>query len=230
MTDASLYQAERRGTKEVAQQILQDSASAIWACDQFEKDNPPDRFQKKLIDWSQWRREFVIFIAHTARVGETLWSFGEYHDEKYKSGWTEDRIKAEWENMKDDPRFEMDGEDIWILGRKMRFRESTKRIDNNYTEGSKAMKKVELSDANNLKEFKHTSVASHGDAFFKADAKRELDSPAWTAPTAGEDGGAAGRASLQEDEEDRARPSSAGAVLGDGCVSAEVEGADAVRD
>ena len=177
MADGILQQAVEQGKEEDAQQLLHDEAKCSMALIEWERDNPPGKYRKKLIDWAAWQRKFDIKTKVTIREGETAWSWEDFCEEKEGIGWIAGAILKKWQKWQNDSnvgKAEENGKEIlWVPDRKRRMRDNVKEVCNTYLESSKNMKKVKLSDANSLKDFAHLSKARFSDKFFKEDAVQE---------------------------------------------------------
>ena len=177
MADSIKSQGEAAGKLQEAEQLLNDEAKCAMALQQWERDNPPGKYRKKLIDWSQWQRQFKIKTVVIVREGQTQWTWDELVEEKGEAGWPAERILAKWNSWEKDSNVEQDWDNgkniLWVPDRKRRIRDLVKEVNNSYVESSKQMKKVKLADANSLKDFCHLGQARFNDQFFKGDAKED---------------------------------------------------------
>ena len=71
MADGIWSQAQDAGKEEEAKAILYDEAKCAMALMKWQKENPPGKYRKKLIDWAQWQRTFDVKSKVTVREGET---------------------------------------------------------------------------------------------------------------------------------------------------------------
>ena len=92
-------QAQEQGDEalENAKDIMSDPVRASKAVDQWMKDNPPGRWAKKLIDFSEWQRVFSVTTATIDQRGETAWTFEDWADEH--SHWPESKILKNGRSM-----------------------------------------------------------------------------------------------------------------------------------
>eukprot|EP00972_Heterocapsa_arctica_P113704 16438626-Heterocapsa_arctica.AAC.1 len=88
------YQAEKKKEGAFFAKVQLDPVKLAMACEEFDRLNPPGRFRKQLIDWTQWKKRFSVTSAVTVRQGEEEWSHQDFSDEKSKCNWDAARIKA----------------------------------------------------------------------------------------------------------------------------------------
>ena len=169
--DAIIYQAEKKGPSIKAQveAVLNDPVQCCKAVADFHKENPPGRFRKKLIDFSQWLKTYSIEKAITERDQFELFSFQDFSDDKTKAGWTPQNILSKWQEHMNNPAIEQEDDCLWLPLRKQKMRDTIRRISNSYRESSKAIKNPKESDAADLKQFASDSAAAFTDSFLTGD-------------------------------------------------------------
>ena len=190
--DAILYQAEKKGAavKAKVEAVLSDPVQCAKAVADFHKENPPGRFRKKLIEFSQWLKTYSIEKSITERDAVELFSFQDFSDDKTKAGWTPQNILSKWQEHLNNPAIEQEGESLWLPLRKQKMRDTTRKISNAYVESSKAIKNPKESDAADLKQFASDSAAAFTDSFLTGDNKKRERNPSSVASlmrSAGED-------------------------------------------
>ena len=167
--DAILYQAEKSGKKSEVEKILSDPVMASKAVRDFEAENPPGKFRKKLIDFTQWLKTYSTETSQTNRELCELYTFQDFSDEKTAAGWDPKAILSKWQEYDNDPNIEREDDDgLWLPKRKQKMRDQTKRITQSVVEGSKSMKGLKAADVEVLKNFALTSTASHTNAFLRS--------------------------------------------------------------
>ena len=185
VTDAILYQAERQNRKAEVEKVLSEQVQCTKAVQDFQKENPPGRFRKKLIDFGQWFKTYSVETAITGREAVELYSFSDFSDDKTKSGWDLKAILKKWQEYEQDPGVEHEGDSLWLPLRKQKFRDETKKISNAYQEASKAIKDPKPEDAKNLRQFCHNAAASFADPFLCGSKDSKDRSSSSNAPGAG---------------------------------------------
>ena len=164
-------QAIRDGKVEVFNDLFYDEIKCRSALERFDKENPPGKFRKRLIDWHSWSKAFGVRIARTLRETDTLM------DETDFVAWsmmyrltTKEVAKAKWKVMIADINHpgEGDGEDreLYVQTvKKQRIRDVERYEDGATTEGSKQMKGLKAEDVDALKQFAGQSANDHTSAF-----------------------------------------------------------------
>ena len=164
--DAILYQAEKSGKKAEVERVLADPVMAAKAVMDFEAENPPGKFRKKLIDFAVWLKTYSSETAMKNREIVENYTFQDYSDEKTAAGWEAAAILMKWQALENDPSVERDEDgSLCLPKRKQRIRDQTKRITNSFIESSKNLKNLKAADADLLKEFTANSMAPHSHAF-----------------------------------------------------------------
>lgn len=177
------YQAKRDNQMEALSQVLGDPVKALKAIEDFERESPPGRFRRQLIDWSMWRRRYGVKRAVIRDENEDLMDLTDFMHytltvRQRDAAWA----RKEWERMKDNPQeFEQEGEEpnlkIWVPMRATRKRRHEEFIEGAVEEGSKSYKDMKKEDMQKLQTFAHTSAASYGNKFFKG-ARSSADAAA----------------------------------------------------
>ena len=167
VVDAILYQAEKQGKKAEVEKVLSDSVQAAKAIREFLQDNPPGKFRKKLIDFTQWLKTYSTETSLKAREWCELYTFQDFSDEKTAAGWEAKAILDKWQSYESDPAIEREDDGLWLPKRKQKIRDQTKRVSQSVIEASKAMKNTKPEDLEALKQFALTSAASHTHAFLR---------------------------------------------------------------
>ena len=93
-----MYQAEKAGKKAEVERALSDPNQAAKAVRDFEAENPPGKFRKKLIDFTQWLKTYTTETAHTNRERLELYTFQDFSDEKTSAGWDPKVILDRWQD------------------------------------------------------------------------------------------------------------------------------------
>ena len=189
VVDAILYQAEKAGKKAEVERALSDPNQAAKAVRDFEAENPPGKFRKKLIDFTQWLKTYTTETAHTNRERLELYTFQDFSDEKTSAGWDPKVILDRWQDKQSDPNIEQEADgSLWLPLRKRKLRDDTRRVSQSVVEASKQMKNAKPSDVEALKHFASTSAASHTHAFLRGnkDASEKAGSAAVQTASNGE--------------------------------------------
>ena len=78
--EAMKYQAQHSKPPETAayNEVMRDSGKAKVAIDDFLRENPEGSIRKRLIDWTQWKREHGVRLAYTVREAEELLDIDDY--------------------------------------------------------------------------------------------------------------------------------------------------------
>lgn len=168
--EAMSYQAKRSGESDFFDKMASDPTKLGLALADFDKNNPPGRFRKALIDWTQYKKIFAHKTERVAQEKEEQYTWQDWVDEKTAAGWEANRIDAAWNAMLANSKFERDGEgynaEIWIPLRKARLRNTIKAVEARIEEGSKSMKNLKRKDMDVLKGFVANSGATaSGDRF-----------------------------------------------------------------
>ena len=168
VTDAILYQAGKAGKKQEVERTLSDPTACTKAVREFEAENPPGRFRKKLIDFTQWLKTYSVETASTSRDVLELYTFQDFSDEKTAAGWEPSAILSKWQGYVNSPDIDReDDENLWLPKRKQKLRDVTRRVNNSVVEGSKSMKSIKPQDLDALKTFAGTSAAPHTHSFLR---------------------------------------------------------------
>ena len=165
IVDAILYQAEKQGKKAEVEQVLADPVQASKSVQEFEANNPPGRFRKKLIDFTQW-------------LSDELYSLQDFSDEKTAAGWDASAILKKWQSYERDPAIDHEDDgSLWLPKRKQRIRDQTRRISSSLIESPKNMKGCKQQDVDALKQFTITSAAAQTNSFFREAAGKTKSPP-----------------------------------------------------
>ena len=178
IVDAILYQAEKQGKKAEVEQVLADPVQASKSVQEFEANNPPGRFRKKLIDFTQWLKTYSTETAQTNRDSDELYSFQDFSDEKTAAGWDASAILKKWQSYERDPAIDHEDDgSLWLPKRKQRIRDQTRRISSSLIESSKNMKGCKQQDVDALKQFTITPAAAQTNSFFREAAGKRKSPP-----------------------------------------------------
>ena len=171
MVDNILEQAQKQNRKGEVERILDDPILLARACREFERDNPPGRFRKKLIDFSQFLKRYSHSVSYHDQQADEEWSFQEWSDEKTKAGWDAAKILKAWKGFSEDPNIVKgdgsNGETLWLPCRRKRIRDRASSIAAEFLEGSKPVKQMKAADAVALQDWGHDNLPSHSDTFFR---------------------------------------------------------------
>ena len=87
--EAMRYQAEKKGQSEsrYMKKLEEDSVKLDGALADFARLNPPGKFRKSLIDWTQFSKKFGVTQNHTMRQSEEEYTWDDWLDEKTGRGW-----------------------------------------------------------------------------------------------------------------------------------------------
>ena len=157
--EAMQHQAKKAGEEEACKNLWICPHRARLALEQFDRDNPQGRFRKNLIDWAQYKRSYISGSSFTEREEEEEWQFQDWVDKKHSEGsFDEAANTTEWCALVDataPDRKSGDGvgASIWRRVRRKRIRDTTKRIEHSYSEGSQAVKNLKTGDRDKLLEF-----------------------------------------------------------------------------
>ncbi|CAE7191932.1 unnamed protein product [Symbiodinium sp. KB8] len=172
VVDAILYQADKAGKKAEVERVLSDPNQAAKPVRDFEAENPPGKFRKKLIDFTQWLKTYSTETANISRDRLECYTFQDFSDEKTAAGWDPKVILDRWQEKQSDPSIEQEADgSLWLPMRKQKIRDDIKRISQSVVESSKQMKNAKPADVEALKQFASTSAASHNHAFLRGSNK-----------------------------------------------------------
>lgn len=168
--DAMKYQAEKSGEVQTFGIVMDNRDKCEQALSEFEESNPPGRFRKQIVDWTQFKRTHGVEVAITDRQEEELMDKRDYKMYMKSRGYTSDEGS---EDFKAKVREGRDGEGeggsrkLWVMKNAKRIRDRKRFVTSVVEEGSKAMRSVKFKDAKVLKEFCHDSQASFANTFLK---------------------------------------------------------------
>ena len=164
-SEAMYYQAQKRGQEglETYRELFKEENTARLALDRFDRENPEGKFRKALIEWSSYKRQFIVEKASTHREGEEEWTLVDWIAKRRCEGETDNMaITREWLNKVDAAPPEIkegEGENatLWLPRRRQRFRDTTRRILNTLEDSSKNFKSLSDKERQNLMTFAQTS-------------------------------------------------------------------------
>ena len=129
VVEAILYQADKAGKKAEVEKILLDPVTAAKAVRDFEADNPPGRFRKKIIDFTVFLKTYSVETVQINRDCEENYTFQDFSDEKTAAGWEASAILSKWQEYDSNPSIdrEEDGS-LWLPQKRQRIRDDVKRV------------------------------------------------------------------------------------------------------
>jgi hypothetical protein len=143
------HQAVRDGKKELFEKLMNDPMKAEAALDKFDRENPPGRFRKGLIQWADYERFFTKEFVTKDRRAEEEWSWKDFRLDRKKSGFDDEECKAEWRELLASD-YDREGESfdakIWLPSRRQRIRDENTRVGNTVSEKSKPLKGLKAKD------------------------------------------------------------------------------------
>ena len=188
---AMRFQAEKAGELKYFEALLRNREQLAKALDEFDRQNPPGRFRKTLIDWALFKRTFAVTISVTVRASEEEWTWPEFKEEKQDMNWSLERIKRKWQELLDsDANRTGDGYNavIWIPKRRVRNRDTTHSITNAVEQGSKATRNLKAKDLKDLKGFVGRAGSSN-DVFLRKAMGKASESSSESSSGEGEGSG-----------------------------------------
>ena len=140
------------------QQLMDDPEKARVAISDFMNDNPPGRFQKKLVDWAKLRKKHGVAIRFKTRESQEQIDISDYVSRWLKKHVVDhipteedkQRARAAWDNdckVKENVEEGVGGEKLlWVALPKKREREEEKYFDMGLEQESKKHFNVDATD------------------------------------------------------------------------------------
>ncbi|CAE7036850.1 unnamed protein product [Symbiodinium sp. CCMP2592] len=170
--DCLYYQAKSKGETATLEQAVINANRAREVFLKFSSDNPSDGKwrRKSLIDWSAFRREFVVARTVRYREGTTPYEYGQWLKRGENiMGWSKEQSKSEWEKYLADESIERDSLGIgnslrlWLPVVAEKHRDKDRTVLAKVEEGSQQYKNLSEADRDIL--MKHAgSTAGLGQA------------------------------------------------------------------
>ena len=163
------------------QQLMDDPEKARVAISDFMNDNPPGRFQKKLVDWAKLRKKHGVAIRFKTRESQEQIDISDYVSRWLKKHVVDhipteedkQRARAAWDNdckVKENVEEGVGGEKLlWVALPKKREREEEKYFDMGLEQESKKHFNVDATDKAELLGW-IGSAASHQAASWTSNA------------------------------------------------------------
>ena len=174
--DNLYYQAKKAGETETLEKTMKDADLAKKAFDHFFEQNPGDgKWRRKcLVNWSQWKRQFIHSQVKRVRDGCKPFEFGQWLIRcQTVMGWSKESARAEWEKHSKDSSLKkdtkgLDGCDrIWIPVIEETHKDKDRIRSSIYQEGGVQEKNLGEEDREILlKHVKRNTHAEDHDEFF----------------------------------------------------------------
>ncbi len=84
--EAMRFQAQKSGEAKVMADVEADPSKLALALDEFDRMNPPGRFRKQLIDWTQFKKRHTHTTKKIDQEKEEEYTYQDFKDEKTAAG------------------------------------------------------------------------------------------------------------------------------------------------
>ena len=172
--EAMKYQAQHTKPPETAayNEVMKDSGKARVAIDEFLRDNPEGSSRKRLIDWTQWKREHGVRLAFTVREAEELLDIDDYWVSRGQPrGKTRQESDDAFKELAKQ-HYDREGEGaflkLWLPKVKERMKDRVHYQDASVTEGSRSLKDIEKKERDDMIEVCKSSMGDHASSFMRS--------------------------------------------------------------